>query len=119
MKPPGRGGIALLEVLVSLAIGGLASVALAAALGEGLALARQLSATQSASDTMDRVMSAMSLLDRQDLLQRAGTRTVGEFTVDVQSLDSGLFKVRVAPITQPGGRALTTLLWRPAETGTP
>ena len=119
MKPPGRGGIALLEVLVSLAIGGLASVALAAALGEGLALERQLVAAQSASDNMDRVMSAMSLLDRQDLLQRAGTRTVGEFTVNVQSLDAGLFGIQVAPVAQPGNRTLATLLWRPVEAGAP
>lgn len=118
-------GAALLEVLVAVAILATAGASTIGLLGE---LTRHLHlAIEREREVMEatRVLTATTLLDRDDLDRRLGDRTVAGFTVNVQRPERALYRIAVR-IPPAGDSAfavspelLVTVVHRPVEEGSP
>ena len=110
--PDGTRGVALLEVLVALTIFGIAALSTLERLAQLSDTQRQSQARETALADQDRLMTAMSLLTREDLDLRLGSRTVGALLVEVQRPRATLYRVE---ISREGAALpdLTTLLYRP------
>ena len=106
-------GIALLEVLVALTILGTTGLALAAATSQALATERMAERAEVELLAADRLLSAMTLLDRRDLVMRIGRHQVGDFVVDVQRPVAGLYRLAVADTLPPNTERLVTVVQRP------
>jgi len=105
-----RRGFALLEVLVALAILGIAGLALVEVASQSLVtLDRAREVEQRVADE-DRLLSAYTLLSGRDLGARVGWRRVGRYDVRVDRLDFSLFKVSIGPAD--GGPDLETVIYR-------
>lgn len=103
-------GVALLEVLIALTIFSIAGLTAIEQLD-------QLAQTETQSETRerrladaDRLMTAISLLTREDLDRRLGRREVGPWLVEVQRPRLTLYRVEIGDGGTPD---LTTLLYRP------
>lgn len=107
-----RRGITLLEVLVALAILGTAGVATLTALTAGLSAERDAAARERALADEERVLAAMSLLQRSELDQRIGRHTIGEFVVSVQRPERTLYRIAVARAESPHVEDLVTVVYR-------
>ena len=107
-------GIALLEVLVALAVFTAAALALLARLDQAAEQQRQLKMREAELVTADRVLTAMSLLSRDDLDRRLGERMVGEFVVEVQRPEPMLYRVAIHPAARTGADLLATVVYRPS-----
>jgi prepilin-type N-terminal cleavage/methylation domain-containing protein len=109
-----RRGVALLEVLVALAILGIAGLALVEVASQSLvALDRAREVEQRVADE-DRLLAAYALLNRRDLGARIGWRRVGPYDVRVDRLDFSLFRVAIGPAD--AGPDLVTVIYRPGPT---
>jgi len=108
----GTRGVALLEVLVALTIFGIAALSTLERLAQLSETQRQSQAREAALADQDRLMTAMSLLTREDLDLRLGRRIVGSLVIEVQRPRATLYRVEVGreDATLPD---LTTLLYRP------
>lgn len=115
----GRAGVALLEVLVAIVIVGFAGTGLAAAFSAAAASEAGMAARESEFAAMDRVMTALALLSAEDLNRRIGQRVVGEFTVTVQAVAPGMYRIQVLPTPVHLRHALETLVFRPTAGRTP
>lgn len=113
-------GAALLEVLVAVVILAAAGMSAIELLGEstrqlGVAIEREREMIEAA-----RVLTAATLLDRDDLDRRVGDRTVAGFTVNVQRPEPALYRiaVRASPSDSAVGappELLVTVVHRPRE----
>lgn len=106
----------LLEVVAALTI-------FAFAAAGALALLSQLADTEKRSQASERMLAdeqrlltAYSLLLREDLDQRLGQRTVGLYLVEVQRPEQALYRIAIGDSTGPD---LVTLLYRPGPTRAP
>ena len=106
-------GIALLEVLVALTILGTTGLALAAATSQALATEHLAERAEVELLAADRLLSAMTLLNRRDLVMRIGRHQVGDFVVDVQRPEPGLYRLAVADTLPPYTERLVTVVHRP------
>jgi type II secretory pathway component PulJ len=111
--PAGNRGIALLEVLVSLAILSTAGAGLVAALAAAVRNEHRLGREEAAMLSADRVLAAMSLLSRADLDRRLGTHPVGDFEVQVQRPRPTLYRIAIAQARAPELEMLVTVVHRP------
>lgn len=112
MRPRAERGVALLEVLVALAI----------LSGVGLALlelvTRALSAEREARDrervlaVEERVLTALTLLRREDFDRRLGRHPIGEFVADVQRPERTLYRIAVLQASLPEVEELVTVVYR-------
>lgn len=109
----GRLGAVLLEVLAALSILGIAGLALTTVLSEAVDVARRAAATERSLEEADRLLTATSLLTREDLMRRVGRRQIGEFVVEVQRPEPGLYRVAVEDTGRVVGAGLVTVLYRP------
>ena len=114
-RADGRRGAALLEVLIALAILGGTGVAFIGALAEPLSAARREAAREGTLAAADRVLSAMTLLTRDDLDRRLGRRAAGEFTILVDRPTPVLYRIAVAERVAPERELLVTVVHRPRE----
>lgn len=109
----GRGGVALLEVLVALAILGSVGAALGAlAAGAGDTVRR----AQRADEELRRasaLLEAVSLWPREDLDRRLGARAQGRWMLRIQHPLSSLYTVSLAD-SADARELLRTALFRPA-----
>jgi type II secretory pathway pseudopilin PulG len=103
--------VALLEVLVALAVLGLAGLALVEVTAQGLRVLDQAQAVEHRMADQDRLLAAYTLLNRRDLGQRAGLHRVGPYAVRVDRLDFTLFRITVGPAGEPAD--LATVVYRP------
>ena len=108
-------GIALLEVLVAVVILATAGMGLAELVGSGLRAERDASVRESTLGTEERLLSALTLLNRRELDQRIGRRRIGEFIVDVQRPERTLYRIALRQETSPEVEDLVTVVYR-AET---
>jgi len=105
-------GVVLLEVLaavVILGVAGLALVELVAGGTRAVAVARQRE--RELADE-ERLLTAWSLLKREELDQRIGDRVVGPYVVRVQRPERGLYRLAVERSVAPGVEELVTVVWR-------
>jgi type II secretory pathway component PulJ len=105
-----RRGVALLEVLVALAVLGLAGLALVEVSAQALRALDHAEAVERRIGDEDRLLAAYSLLNRRDLGQRAGLHRVGPYDVRVDRLDLALFRITVGPAGEPAD--LATAVYR-------
>lgn len=106
-----RRGVALLEVLVALAVLGVAGLALVEVSAQSLRILDHAQTVERRVADEDRLLAAYTLLSRQDLGQRAGRHRVGPYDVRVERLDFTLFRITVGPAGEPAD--LTTVVYRP------
>jgi len=109
----GERGVALLEVLAAVLILGVA----------GLSLVELVSATTRAVATArtremeladeDRLLTALTLLRREDLDRRLGQRDVGSYAVSVQRPEQKLYRIAVGRMETRAVEDLVTVVYRP------
>jgi hypothetical protein len=112
VKPYNRVGIALVEVLAAVVIVGFAGSGLAAAFSTAALSEAGMQSREAESLSMDRVMTALTLLSTEDLQGRAGMHRVGEFLATVEPLGSGLYRISVIPPSGIARHSLETLVYR-------
>ena len=105
-------GVALLETLVAIVILATAGIAFLELVGGGLRGERDARAREATLVTEERLLSALTLLRRQELDQRIGRSAIGEFMVDVQRPEKALYRIAVAQIESPQVEDLVTVVYR-------
>jgi type II secretory pathway component PulJ len=105
-------GVALLEAMVAIAILASAGVILVGTVGAGLRSEREARRREVTVHAADRVLTAMTLLTRNDLDQRIGTRRVGEFLVNVQRPEPPLYRIALSESATPEVELLATVVYR-------
>jgi Tfp pilus assembly protein PilX len=113
----GERGVALLEVLaavVILGVAGLALIELVAGGTRAVALARERE--RELADE-ERLLTAWSLLRREELDQRIGDRAVGPYVVRVQRPERGLYRIAIERNEAPGVEELVTVVYRRVDEG--
>ncbi len=108
-----RRGIALLEVLAATALLSLAGLSLLAVLdGESQALGHDKTREREIDDE-DRLLTAYTLLNRQDLETRLGTSASGPYLVEIQRPTVSLFRIAIRRAASPKIEDLVTVLFLP------
>jgi hypothetical protein len=105
-------GVALLEVLAAVAILGVAGLALVELVAGGtraVAVARERE--RELADE-ERLLTAWSLLKREELDQRIGDHSVGPYVVRVQRPERGLYRIAIERKEAAGVEELVTVVWR-------
>lgn len=105
-------GVVLLEVLVALAILGLAGIGLIETVGAGLRAERNARERETTLATEERLLAALTLLNRTELDQRIGRRRIGEFVVDVQRPEKTLYRIALSQQQAPAVEDLVTVVYR-------
>jgi type II secretory pathway pseudopilin PulG len=108
-----RTGFALLEALIALAILGTAGLSLVAVVQSGLASERRAREEEGTLGTASRVLTALTLLTREDLDQRIGPHPLGEFQIDVARPERTLYRIAIARLDSPGTAMLVTVVSKP------
>jgi hypothetical protein len=108
-----RNGSVLLEVLCALAIVSVAGFSALQALRAALDTLHDATAAELEVEAAGRVLTALTLLDGHELTQRIGRHSVGEFDVDVERPEPGLFRVAVARRVPAPHELLVTVAYRP------
>jgi type II secretory pathway pseudopilin PulG len=109
-------GATLLEAMVALALLAGAGTSLLAALSASIRSDTELQRREAALRSAHRVLTAMSLLTRDELDQRIGRHPVGEFIAEVQRPEPTLYRLSIAEARAPGVEALMTVVYRPDGT---
>jgi type II secretory pathway component PulJ len=112
-------GVALLEVLVALVILATAGTALVELVGAGLRSERDARERERTLAAEERVLTAITLLKREDFDRRLGQRRVGEFLVDVQRPERTLYRIAIAEARSAQMEDLVTVVYRPEAPGAP
>jgi len=106
-------GIALLEVLVALAIISGAGLALLNLVTGGLAAERDARRYEAMLGVEERVLTALTLLKRDELDRRLGRHPVGEVIADIERPERTLYRIAVVQATSPHVEDLVTIVYRP------
>jgi type II secretory pathway component PulJ len=113
----GKRGVALLEALVAMTILCVGGLGVVGALNQALRSESDAGKREVVMAAADRVLSAIVLLSRTDLERRLGQRPVGEFLVDVERPERGLFRIAIAESRAPELETLVTVVFRPESVG--
>lgn len=105
-------GIALLEVLVALVILTAAGVALVGLVGSGLHGEQDARTRERVLASEERVLAATTLLKRDELDQRIGRHSVGEFVVNIQRPEPTLYRIAIAETGSAQVEDLVTVVYR-------
>lgn len=108
-------GVALLEVLIAVVVLATAGVALVELVGAGLRGEHEAQEREQTLAAEERVLAAMTLLNRTELDQRIGRRLVGEFIVDVQRPERTLYRIAVLQQQSAHVEDLVTVVYRRSE----
>jgi type II secretory pathway pseudopilin PulG len=104
--------VVLLEVLVAMVILAMAGIGLVEVVGAGLRAERDARERERMLAAEERVLAAMTLLNRNELDQRIGRRQIGEFVVDVQRPERTLYRIALLQEQSPHVEDLVTLVYR-------
>jgi len=107
-----EGGVALLETLVALAILSGAGLGLVELVSAGLAAERDAQKRERVLAVEARVLTALTLLKREDLDRRLGHHGTGDLNVDVERPEQTLYRIAVAQARSPGVEDLVTVVYR-------
>jgi hypothetical protein len=105
-------GVVLLEVLVAVVVLGTAGIGLVELVGSGLRAERDGRRREITLATEERLLAAMTLLNRGELDQRIGRRHIGEFIVDVQRPERPLYRIALLQEQSPQVEDLVTVVYR-------
>jgi hypothetical protein len=105
-------GVVLLEVLVAVVILATAGIGLVELVGFGLRAERDARLRERTLATEERLLSALTLLNRKELDQRIGRRRIGEFIVDVQRPERTLYRIALLQGPSPEVEDLVTVVYR-------
>lgn len=117
--PTGSRGVALLEALVALVILATAGISVVSVLGAGMRAERDARIRERTLATEERVLTAMTLLKREELDQRIGRRWVGEFFVDVQRPERTLYRIAIGETRSAQVEDLVTVVFRRESASAP
>lgn len=106
-------GVALLEVIVAVTIFATAAITAVSLLAQAADHERRAEETERRVGDEERLLTAMTLLTREDLDRRLGRRTAGPYLVEVQRPTRALYRVTVASGESPEVPDLATLVYRP------
>jgi prepilin-type N-terminal cleavage/methylation domain-containing protein len=104
-------GVALLEVLIALAILSISGLATAAVVDSAVRAQGDMAKRENSVATASRVLAALTLLKANELTQRIGRHTLGEFTVHVSRPQPALYRIALGESTGP--EILVTVVYRP------
>jgi type II secretory pathway pseudopilin PulG len=110
----GKAGSTLLESIVALAILAGAGTSLVGALAASIRSEHELQRREITVRAAHRVLTAMSLLTREELEQRIGRHRVGEFLAQVERPEPTLYRISIAEPQAPEVENLVTVVYRPA-----
>ena len=105
-------GVALLEVLVALAILSGAGLALLDLVTGGLRAERDAHERERVLAVEERVLTALTLLKREELDRRLGRQPIGELIVDIQRPERTLYRIAVVQEESPQVEDLVTVVYR-------
>src|SRR2546427_8038000 len=105
-------GIALLEVLVAVAILSGAGLALLDLVTGGLRAERDARERERVLVVEERVLTALTLLKRDDLDRRLGRYPIGELIVDIERPERALYRIALMQATSPQVEELVTVVYR-------
>jgi type II secretory pathway pseudopilin PulG len=108
-------GVVLLEVMVAIVILATAGIALTETVGGGLRAEREARERENTLRSEERLLAALTLLNRHELDQRIGRRRIGEFIVDTQRPERTLFRIALIQEQSAQVEDLVTVVYR-AET---
>jgi len=107
-----EGGVALLEVLVALAIISGAGLALLEVVSAGLSAERDARQREAMLGTEERVMTALTLLKRDELDRRLGRHPIGDLIAAIERPERTLYRIAVVHATSPQVEDLVTIVYR-------
>jgi len=105
-------GVVLLEVLVAVVILATAGMGLVELVGAGLRAERDARFREGTLGTEERLLSALTLLNRKEFDQRIGRRRIGEFIVDIQRPERTLYRIALLQEQSPQVEDLVTVVYR-------
>lgn len=105
-------GVILLEMLIALAILGSSAVALVSLAAASVRAQISDEAEERMLVQADRVLTASTLLTREELGQRIGRHVVGEFLVGISRPEPGLYRIAIELGESPGVEQLVTVVYR-------
>jgi hypothetical protein len=108
--------VVLLEVLVALVVLATAGIALVELVSAGLRGEREARERERTLAAKERVLAALTLLNRNELDQRIGRRQIGEFIADVQRPERTLYRIALLQQQSPHMEDLVTVVYRREET---
>jgi type II secretory pathway component PulJ len=114
--PTGEGrGVALLEVLAALTIFAVAAVSVVGLLAQSTEHERRAEAAEHRLADEERLLTAMTLLTRDDLHRRLGRRTAGSYVVETLRPAGVIYRITVGLADAPDAPDLATLIYRPGS----
>src|SRR5882672_1468902 len=105
-------GVVLLEVLAAVVILGVAGLALVELVADGTRAAAVARDRERELADEERLLTAWSLLKRDELDQRIGDRVVGPYVMRVQRPEPGLYRLAVERRIAPSVEELVTVVYR-------
>jgi type II secretory pathway pseudopilin PulG len=105
-------GIALLEVLVALAVLSGAGLALLDLVTGGLRAERDARERESVLAVEERVLTALTLLKRDELDRRLGRHPIGELVIEIQRPERTLYRIAVSQQEPSQVEDLVTVVYR-------
>jgi type II secretory pathway pseudopilin PulG len=105
-------GIALLEVLVALAILSGAGLVLLDLVTGGLRAERDARERERALAVEERLLTAFTLLKREELDRRVGRHPIGDLIIDIQRPERTLYRIALAQASSPQVEDLVTVVYR-------
>ena len=112
MIPRAERGVALFETLVALAILSSAGLALLDLLTSALRAERDARERERVLAVEERVLTALTLLKRDELDRRLGRHPLGELVVDIERPERTLYRIAVGQALSPGVEDLATVVYR-------
>ena len=105
-------GVVLLEVMVAVVILATAGIALTETVGAGLRAERDAREREGTIANEERLLAALTLLNRPELDQRIGRRHIGALIADVQRPERTLYRIALIQEQSPQVEDLVTVVYR-------
>jgi type II secretory pathway pseudopilin PulG len=110
-----EGGVALLEALVALTILSAAGLVLLDLVAGGLRAERDAREREHTLAVEERVLTALTLLKRNELDLRLGRHSIGELIADIQRPEPTLYRIAIVQSSFPEVEDLVTVVYRREE----
>ncbi len=119
MTPRTNRGVALLEVLVALAILTSAGLGLLEVVTGGLRAEREAREREYLLATEERVLTALTLLKREEFDRRLGHHPIGELVADIERPEPTLYRIALSQRSSPQVEDVVTVVYRREPTRAP